>query len=161
MTTGFQQTANIYLAPAVAGDFASTNPRQANVGPEGGFVASSSGVTVGCFAWIYTDGLSINSTGSGVPDGFVHRENNALITTYLAETSSTVAQGFPVAMFRTGDFFVKSTVGAAVKGNKAFAKLTDGTIQFAAAGATVSGFIETAFTCTRACLVNELAVMSL
>ena len=37
-------------APAVAGDFASANPRAATVSPEGGFVAGAAGVTVGRFA---------------------------------------------------------------------------------------------------------------
>ena len=155
----FQKQVNITPAPAVAGDFASSNPRSHVVGGEGGYVAASGGVTVGRFAWITGDTAA--STGSGVPDGLVHRENNAQITTYLAESGNTILQGQPVTIFSKGDFFVTATVGAAVKGNKVFAKLTDGTVQFAAAGATVSGFIETAWTCVRACLVNELAVISL
>ena len=156
----FQKQVNILPNIAVAGDFASANPRSAVVGGEGAsYVATTAGVSVGKFAWITGD--TVASTGSGVPDGFVHRENNALITTYLAETSNTILQGHPVAIFNKGDFYCTATVGAAVKGNKAFAQLTTGNVQFAAAGATVAGYIETPWTCVRACLVNELAVISL
>lgn len=156
----FQKQVNITPAPAVAGDFASSNPRSHVVGGEGGYVAASGGVTVGRFAWITGDTVA-STAASGVPDGIVHRENNAQITAYLAESGNTILQGQPVTVFNKGDFYVTATVGAATKGQKAFAKLTDGTVQFAAAGDTVSGFVETAWTCTRACLVNELAVISL
>lgn len=162
MPTGFQGSVNTFPAIGVAGDFASANPRSSYVGGEAGIVAASAGVTVGNFAWLTGSDLSVaNSTGSGVPDGIVHRELNALITTYLAETSLTIQAGQPVALFTKGDFYVKATVGAAAKGQKAFAKLSDGSVQFANAGATVSGFVETAWVCTRPCLVNELAVISL
>ena len=62
---------------------------------------------------------------------------------------------------RTGDYYALANVAAASKGQKAFAKLADGTMQPANAGATVSGFIETDFVISRAALTGELAVMSL
>lgn len=157
----FQTSVQTYPAYAVAGDFASANPRASFVGPEGGFVAGAAGVTVGRFAWIQADGKTILNTGTGKPDGFVHREQQALITTYLAENGSVIPVGFPVTLMRTGDYWATATVDAAVKGEKAFAKLADGTINFAAAGATVAGFIETDFVCTQAAATGELAVMSL
>lgn len=158
---GFQQAAQLTPAPASEGDFASANPRASFVAPEGGFVAGSGGVTVGRFAWIQPDGKTLLNSGSGVPDGFIHREQQALIQVYLAESGGNIPAGFGVTLMRTGDYFVKSTVAATTKGQKAFAKLADGTMQPANAGATVSGFIETAFVLERACLLNELTVMTL
>lgn len=158
---GFQTQVNITPAIAVAGDFASSNPRSAVVGIEGGYVAGTGGITVGTFVWIQSDDKTVLNSGSGKPDGFIHREQQALITTYLAESGNVIPAGFPVTVMRTGDYYAKATVAAAVKGNKAFAKLTDGTMQPGAAGATISGFVETDFVITRACLVNELAVITL
>jgi len=158
---GFQTTVNLQQAPAVAGDFATANPRASFPAGEGQYVAGAAGVTVGRFAWIdATTGL-VSNTGTGKPDGFIHREQQALITVYLAEASNLVPQGFPVTVMRTGDYWATSTVAAATKGQKAFAKLSDGTIQPGAAGATIAGFIETDFVITQGCALNELLVMSL
>ena len=144
MTAGFQQTVNLQQAAAVAGDFASANPRSSYVGHEGTLVAGSSGVTVGRFAWA-VNGV-VSNAGTGKPTGFVAREQGvALITTYLAETSNVIAQGFPVTLQVTGDYWAAVTVAQATVGQKVFASLTDGTIQPAAAGATVAGYIETDF----------------
>ena len=49
---GFQTTVNLQQAPAVAGDFATANPRASFPAGEGQYVAGASGVTVGRFAWI-------------------------------------------------------------------------------------------------------------
>lgn len=158
---GFQTQVNAQQAPAVAGDFASSNPRAAVVAPEGGFVAGAAGVTVGRFAWVQSDGKTVLNTGTGKPDGFVHREQQAFITAYLGEASNVVPVGQPVTLMRTGDYFATATGNSAVKGEKAFAKLADGTVEFDAAGATVAGFIETDFVCTQAAGSGELAVMTL
>ena len=158
---GFQTQVNAQQAPAVAGDFASANPRAAVVSPESGFVAGAAGVTVGRFAWVQSDGVTVLNTGTGKPDGFIHREQQALISTYLAESGNLIPVGFPVTLMRTGDYYALATGNPAVKGEKAFAKLADGTVEFDAAGATVAGFIETDFACSRAAGTGELAVMSL
>ena len=79
---GFQTQVQAQQAPAVAGDFASANPRAAVVSPEGGFVAGAAGVTVGRFAWIQADGVTVLNTGTGKPDGFIHREQQAFITVF-------------------------------------------------------------------------------
>ena len=157
---GFQSTVNLQQAPAVAGDFASANPRASYPGGEGKFVAGAAGVTVGRFAWIQADGKTVLNTGTGAPDGFIHREQQALITAYLGEASNLVPQGFPVTIMRTGDYYVTSTVAAATRGQKAFAKLADGTMQPGDAGDTIADFIETDFVITSAAAQNELAIMS-
>ena len=158
---GFQTTVNLQQAPAVAGDFATANPRASFPAGEGQYVADTAGVTVGRFAWINASTGLVSNTGTGKPDGFIHREQQALISVYLAEASNVVPQGFPVTVMRTGDYWATATVGAATKGQKVFAKLSDGTVQAGAAGATIAGFIETDFVITQGCALNELAVISL
>lgn len=160
--TGFQTVVNLQQAPAIAGDFASNNPRSALVAPEGGHVAGAGGLTVAAFAWVQADGKTVlNSDASAAPDGFIHREQQALITAYLGESSNTIPQGFGVVVMRTGDYFFTANVNAAVKGQKVFAKLTDGTTRTGAAGATIAGYVETNFVVTGACATGEVGVMSL
>lgn len=166
MALGFQTQVNLQQAAAVAGDFASANPRASVVAHEGTLVAGASGVTVARFAWATAAGL-VSNTGTGKPTGFVHRrQGSALITTYLAEVSNLVPQGFEVTLMKTGDYWASVTVGAASIGQKAFASLTDGSIQPGNAGATISGYVETDFTITGFPVggtgaVGELAVISL
>jgi hypothetical protein len=102
-----------------------------------------------------------NTAASGVPDGFVHREQQALITAYLAEAGVNIPVGFGVTLHNKGDFWARVTVAGATKGQKVFARLTDGTIRAGNAGATISGFVETPWVIGRTCLVNELTTISL
>ena len=127
---GFQTAVQLQQAPAVAGDFASANPRRSFVGPEGGFVAGAAGVTVGRFCWIQSDGKTVLNTGTGKPDGFIHREQQALITTYLAENGSLIPTGFPVTIMQTGDYWVPANVTSAVLRENAYAKFQDGSVRF-------------------------------
>ena len=127
---GFQTAVQLQQAPAVAGDFASANPRRSFVGPEGGFVAGAAGVTVGRFCWIQSDGKTVLNTGVGKPDGFIHREQQALITTYLAENGSLIPTGFPVTIMQTGDYWAPANVTSAVLREKAYAKFQDGSVRF-------------------------------
>lgn len=131
---GFQTQVNAQQAPACAGDFASANPRAAVVSPESGFVAGAAGVTVGRFAWIQSDGVTVLNTGTGKPDGFIHREQQALISTYLAESGNLIPVGFPVTLMRTGDYYALANASAAAKGEKAYAKFQDGSARFVGAG---------------------------
>ncbi|MGJ4855516.1 hypothetical protein ACN6KF_001462 [Labrys sp. La1] len=162
----FQTQVNITQAPAIAGQFASVNPRHAAVTVEGGFVAGASGVTVGLFAWAANDANSVprllNNTGSGLPTGFIARTEQALITNYLGEAGNLIPAGFPVGdIFSGGDFWVKNAGATAVTvGLKAFAKTADGTISFAAAGATVAGSVETKFYAATAGAAGELVKMT-
>jgi hypothetical protein len=146
---GFPTSVNVTQAPAVEGDFASANPRHSVLSEAGGFVAGDDGLIIGRFAWIASDGVTLNNTAeSGAPDCFVHRDLQALITTYLAEHSMTIPAGFGIGeVYDGGDFWAKNTAssGTVSRGQKAFAKLADGSVQFAAAGATVSNYVETNF----------------
>lgn len=147
---GFPASVGYAPAPAVEGDFCDANPRSTvNAGP-GGLVAGAGGVQVGRFAWAAAPNdangapATVTNAGSGAPTGFVHREMQALITTFLAETSGLIPPGSAVTLFKTGGFWVINRgSGAATTGQKVFASNTDGTVAFGAAGATVAGFTET------------------
>lgn len=148
MTAGFQRTVNLQQAAAVAGDFASANPRASVVGHEGTLVAGTAGVIVARFGWQTLAGLVSNSVVGAVtnkPTGFVHRRQGAaLITTYLGETSNLIPQGFEVTLMVNGDYWIAPTTNPATIGQKVFANLGTGEIQTAAAGATIAGFSGTA-----------------
>jgi hypothetical protein len=161
---GFQTTVNLQQAAAVAGDFASANPYATVVAHEGTLVAGTGGVTVARFGWA-SNGSVLNA-GTIAPTGFLHRtQGAAVITTYLAETGNLVPAGFPVTLMKGGDFWAAITVASATVGNKAFASQTDGTMRPGAAGATISGYVETPFSITGFPVggtgaVGELAVIS-
>ena len=159
--SGFQSSVNLYNPPAVAGDFATNNPRRFYPTTGDALVTGSNGATVARFGWV-TSGATVDNTGSGVPDGIIPRsQGEALITTYLGESSNLIPAGFAVDLAQSGDLWMTATVAGATVGQKAFAKLSDGTMQPANAGATVSGFIETAFTIRSACDTGELCIISL
>lgn len=143
---GFQTQVNVQPAPAVEGDFCSTNPRFTFDAGPGGLVTGASGVRVGYFAWATApldpnSGPSIaNNFGSGPVTGFVHREQQGLITTFLADAAMTVPQGFPITLFTGGDFWVKNNgTTQAVLGQKAFANYANGQVSFAASGSINTG----------------------
>ena len=168
MATGFQTTVNLQQAAAVEGDFASANPRRSVVSHEGNLIAGTGGVTVARFAWADAAG-KVTNAGSGVPTGFVARSGQqgaAQITTYLAETSMVILQGYAVTLHESGDFWAKHITNRATVGQKVFASVTTGQIQTAGAGAIVDGYIETAFRVSGfpvggAGEVGELIVISL
>lgn len=154
--TGFQSVINQYPAPAVEGDFASANPNASLLAGEGALVTGTAGVTVGRFAWAVAGVVS--NAGSGVPSGFVHREGQASIVTWLAESSMLIQAGREVTLMTRGDFWARTSTVATV-GQKVFASLTTGQIQTGAAGATITGYIETPFVVGSAAAANELVMI--
>jgi hypothetical protein len=162
----FQATqVNNDLPLAISGDYASSNPRSALVGIEGQYVAATGGLTIGQFCWVQADGRSLgNLPPNGVttaPDGFVHRAQQALITTYLAEYGNVIQAGFPAAAMTSGDYF-QTSPSVPTRGQKVFASLTvAGQITYGAAGATVAGYVETNFAVdVPAPAVNTLSVIT-
>ena len=142
--SGFQTQVNPNWAPAVAGDWASTNPRFMVMAGPGGLVAGPGGLTVGRFAWVDEPTRTIASNkasvGTGKPDGILHREQQALITVYLAQATQVVPQGFMVTLVRDGDLWVLNEGAAeATPGMKAYAAYANGAASFAASGASTSG----------------------
>lgn len=145
----FQSQVGAKMAPAVVGDFADSNPRVSVAAGPGGIISGVDGVTVGRFAWwsqkyIDQDNAPAvaNSYGSGAPTGFVHREQQATITTWMAEYGMVVMPGQQITLMSSGAFWVKNDGSTAAQvGHKAYARLKDGSIRFAATGsaATASG----------------------
>lgn len=154
---GFQNVINQYPAPGVEGGFASTNPHATFLAGEAALVADTTGVTVGRFAWA-VNGVASNA-GTGVPSGFVNRDGQASITTWLGAASNVVQAGREVTLMVAGDFWARTST-AATRGQKIFASLTTGQIQTGAAGATITGYIETEFVAGSACDANELVKIS-
>ncbi|KPA87296.1 hypothetical protein PF66_06206 [Pseudomonas asplenii] len=152
---GFQTVINQTPAPAVEGDFASANPYASVVAGEGALVAGASGVTVGRFAWATAAGVVSNVQTSGAPTGFVHRHQQAVITAWLGASSMLIPAGLQMGLMSAGDFWGRSTTAATI-GQKVFASITDGTIATGAAGATVTGFVETKFFVQSAAAAGEL-----
>lgn len=150
---GFQTSVNQYPAPAVAGDFASANPRASVLPSDGVMVADTGGVIVGLFAWV--SGETVSNAGSGAPSGFIHRDHQALNFVLLDEATMVIPEGYAVTVHNQGDFWAKTLTNATV-GQKVFASNTDGSIKTDAAGATVSGYTETKWSVASAASANEL-----
>lgn len=140
LQTGFQTLVNTQPAPGVEGDFCDTNPRETVEAGAGGLVCGAAGVFVGRFAWATYQAVDsnnapaiVNNFGFGPVTGFVHREQQGLITAYLAEASLRVQQGFGITLFSGGGFWVKNNgTTTAQRGQYAFASFADGTVSFAA-----------------------------
>jgi hypothetical protein len=157
----FQTAVNLYNPLGVEGDFASANPRATQITPgfdangnqASGFVAGPNGVTIGQFAWLANDGFTVNSfaTGAVAPTGFVHRDQQGLLTQYLQAAGMLIPPGFPVTLFSAGDFLDLIAGGSsAVRGSACYARYADGAlfIGSAPAGATGTGAIGSTFTAT-------------
>ena len=154
-TGGFQTQAYNQPVMAIAGDFASNNPYFTFDAGQGGLVSGSGGVTVGNFAWVQyptdADGTpsqvyntpiaSFGAThgfyGGGYvqPDGVVHREQQAMITTFLGYSSQVIVPGQQMSLMNGGDLWVvNSGTTAATYKQKAFARVVDGAVLFASSG---------------------------
>jgi hypothetical protein len=150
---GFQSVINQYPAPGVEGGFASTNPDATYPAGEAALVAGSNGVTIGRFAW-EVNGVVSNS-GTGAPAGFVCRDGQASITTWLGSDSNVIQAGREITLKTAGDYWARTST-AATRGQKIFASLTTGQVQTGAAGATITGYAETNFKVGNTCDAGEL-----
>lgn len=143
---GFQTQVTVQPAPAVEGDFASANPRFSVDAGQGALVAGLLGVLIGRFGWLDYSRLDndnapaiVNSYGVGAVAGLVGRNQQGLITAYLTEAGMTIQPGTQMWLYNGGDFWVKNRgTTTALIGQKAFANNADGSVLFAAAGATPS-----------------------
>jgi hypothetical protein len=156
---GFQTAVSIMQAPGVEGDFCDHNPRTTVDAGPGGLVAHADGVIIGHFAWLEYSATDPNGSPAiarsrgtgGPPAGFVHREQQGVFAPWYpgatAASGMMIPGGFMVTLHQEGGFFVKNNgTGYAQVGMKAFAKLSDGGVVFAAAGtapgaASVTGSI--------------------
>lgn len=113
LVTGFQGQVNRQPAPAEAGDFYGINPRAVAIAGAGQLVAPApNGLTVGNFAWVDAFGNVTQYHVAGAQIGFLHRENNAVIVSFLAPATYVVNGGFPITLYTQGDFWAKFAGGA-------------------------------------------------
>lgn len=141
--SGFQTQVYANQAPAVEGDFASANPWFSFDAGANQLVAGTAGLTVGRFAWVGPSGSVANNFGTGQPAGFVHRDQQGLITTYLQSYGMMVPAGFPVTVMTGGDFWARTTTNAQI-GQKVYANYANGTISCLATGSPPAGAVTTA-----------------
>lgn len=143
MSLGIQTQVNAQQAPAVAGDWASGNPRAFVDAGQGALVTGANGAVVGRFVWLSKSSLDndnapavVNNTGTGPVAGIIHRGQQGLITTFLADSSMSLIPGTQTAVCSAGDLWVKNDgATAALVGQKAYANYADGKVSFAATGA--------------------------
>lgn len=154
---GFQSVINQYPAPGIEGGFASTNPHATFLAGEAALVSGTNGLTIGRFAWA-VDGVASNA-GTGAPSGFVHRDGQAVITTWLGDASNVIQSGREVTLMVAGDFWARTST-AATRGQKIFASITTGQVQTGAAGVTVDGYAETNFIAGSVAAAGELVKIS-
>jgi hypothetical protein len=146
----------VHLQPEVGvpGDRASMNPISVISRVAG------AAVNVARFVWPGTDtDNQVLNTGTGLPLGVAMRDQVGIITGYLGEASMAVPAGFPVQVAQRGEFFATSTLVSTL-GQKVFATLADGTLQFGAKGATIAGAIETPYAVERPGAANSVIKIS-
>ncbi|PIT21433.1 structural cement protein Gp24 [Snodgrassella alvi] len=151
----FQKTLNRDLPVGVEGDFASTNPYHTVLAGEGALKAGADGVTIGVFAWANaTTGLVSNKQVQDGILGFVRRDNTALISQYLAESSMRIPAGFIITLYDKGDFWARFQGGAKI-GQKVFASTADGTVT--AADTAPADTVDTGFVVASNAAAGSLA----
>jgi len=132
---GFQSQVNLYPAPGVEGARASNNVATCVVAGPGGLVAGAAGARVGAFAWNTAGVANSYCYTALVPDGFVSNEQQALITTWLADSTQLVAPYTPVTEYDRGDFWARSVFTESTIGQKVYANVLTGRIYTAATAA--------------------------
>lgn len=170
--SGFQNKVNQLPAFGVSGDFCSANPRASAIGGPGYFVAPASGIQVGAFAQVVNSGTvgdpptlnqpSVGTPWTTAPQVFVGRSGQmAVWYDLLQQAGMTIPEGYPVTAYEAGDFWMGGSTTAASGGQKIFASTTvPGQICTGAAGATISGYLETkwyvaaGFTCNSGELIK-------
>ena len=137
--TGFQTFVNNELPPAVAGDFAGANIRSNVVAGAGAYVATPAGVTIGVGGWAdpSTGQVSNYYRPNSFP-GFVHREGQAIVTTFLGVASALIQSGDMVTLMNQGDFSGIFAAGG-TPGQKVYFDAKTGALTAAAAGGSVVG----------------------
>ena len=151
----FQNKVNLVPAVGLPGAYAAVNPI---VSTAKGYIAKVN-VPVGGFCWEdANDAGQVNPSGTGAPLGFVVREVAYALNTD-ADAINYVPAGGNVSVQKKGDFFVQAAV-AVTKGQKVFADTTTGAVKAGAAGATVSGAVETDFYFVTTAEANEISVIS-
>ena len=137
-SNGFQTSVNAQPAPGEPGDYAGTNVRTSVIAGPSALVAAAAGLVVGVFGWADPlTGLASNYVPADYPAcqlGFVHRENQGLITAFLGLQTLVAPGGYEVTLMSQGDFW-GLCANPATAGKKAFANASTGAIVLGTAGA--------------------------
>ncbi|GBQ07299.1 structural cement protein Gp24 [Saccharibacter floricola] len=147
------------------GDQASANPTRTAIPGELGHRAGDGGVTVGAFAWVQDDGVTVlnkppASTPNAPPTGFAIRDqSNVNLGNVLSQSTMIVPPNFMVTLHTGGDYFAVSSTPA-TPGQAVYASLTDGTIQTGSPGAAPSGTSATGWIVTRGADAGAVMIMS-
>lgn len=151
----FQSVVKLEPAIGLPGGYAAVNPI---VSTPRGYIAKAA-VTVGAFCWEDSSAEGqVNPSGSGLPLGFVVREQNVPMGTDKDYTN-VVPIGATVTVAVEGDFFVQPAASV-TKGQKVFANTTTGLVSGASAGATVAGSVETNWKFDTSCGAGEIAIIT-
>ena len=140
----FQNTINRVNTFGMPGDIA--NGQVPHYTPTTPRVATNETIYAGDFVWV-TDANGVatcSKAGTGVPSGIVQRVMDVPLAC-TSEASLQIPAGRTASVVNWGDMFIKTTDSATV-GNKIFVNNTTGAITNGAAGATVTGATETAWT---------------
>jgi hypothetical protein len=123
-------------------------------------MAGTGGLAVARFVWQAADGDgTVLNTGTGLPLGYAMRDQLGILPNYLQEAGMTLPAGWAVEVAERGDFWATSA-NVATYGQKVFATLADGTLQFGAKGATIAGAIETPWAVERGGAANSVIKIS-
>jgi hypothetical protein len=166
---GFPSGVQHRPAKGVPGDKATLNPF---VYTDRNFLAGDDGVVMGNFVWEAQAGSSSGvsyalsftpAPGQGAtaaqPLGIVER-NHSLVNHDLSDGGTlNVPENTPLNVVRRGDLYAVSE-NAAAAGQKVFAVLSGGAIKAGAAGATITGAVETAWVVTEGGAAGELVTIS-
>lgn len=156
----FPNKVNVNQAPAVRGDFASQNPRASLLAGQGQLVAPAGGLIVGNFAFVAKSAngdVASQSYASGDEIGFLAREEQALISAYLAGDSLVVPQGFMVTLYTRGDFYAYFGDGA-TPGQAVYADETTGAAQSGSGTTSFTG--EVGFVGTASFATNVMTIVT-
>ena len=151
----FQTSVRLYPAIGIPGGYAAVNPI---VSTPVGYIVKTA-VTCGAFCWEDTTNAGqVVPSGSGQPLGLVVRNITSVNGAGVVATN-TMVKGTNVNVAVEGDFYVQPAAEV-TKGQKVFASLTDGSVSGAAAGATVSGSIETNWAFATSAEAGEIAIIT-
>jgi len=158
----FQQSVGMYRGVGQVGHPASTSPIIAAAGGPGAFKAAAAGVTIATF--VFRDAAdptivtNVAPTSTTKPIGFIQNLGQAIIG-YGLSNSMLIRGGTEISPKVGGDFWAKSST-AATEGQKVFASVTNGTIATGAAGATVTGYVETDWYVSHGAAAGNLIIIS-
>ncbi len=168
MSGGFQTSVSNAPARAVAGDFCDANPRATVDAGPGGLVAGPSGAIVGRFCWAKPpadgDGFpsQVYNTGVGPVTGFLARNQQGLITEWLADASMVVPSGYQLALFNAGGFWMKNDGAVQAKpGDTVYATLAEGkAVPAAGTAASATGSIAAGTLSVTGSIANDILTVT-